>query len=413
MNQRNLAVGIDVGSTKITTAIGQMQEGGSIDLIGVGYAPSNGLRKGMVVDIEDTVSSISASLEEAERMSGLPINQAVVSIGGVHIQSTSSKGVIAVSRPDGEITDNDVLRVLDAARAVSVPPNREILHALPRNYSIDGQTGIKDPMGMSGIRLEVETQVISGATATVKNLTKCLSQAGIQITDLVFTPLAAGRALLSKRQREIGVALIDIGGGTTSYAIYEEGDVLHAGVLPIGATHITNDIAIGLRTSIDTAEIIKVKYGSAIPERFNGTEEVDLKKIDKNEEGTINLKYVAEIIEARLTEILVMVRDELRKVGREGMLPAGVILTGGGAKQDGLVELAKQTLRLPSQVGVVSHDVSGMVDNLGDPLYSASVGLMLWGLEAGKAPSNQKGSNPIKLGSALTKARGIFKQFLP
>ena len=266
---------------------------------------------------------------------------------------------------------------------------------------------------MSGIRLEVETQVISGAGATVKNLNKCLSQAGVAITDMVFTPLAAGKAVLSKRQREIGVAIIDIGGGTTSFAVYEEGDVLHAGVLPIGATHITNDIAIGLRTNIDTAEIIKIKYGSALPESFNGHEEIDLRKVDKNEEGGANLKYIADIIEARLTEVLVMVRDELRKVGREGMLPAGIILTGGGAKQTGIIELAKNTLRLPAQIGGVSHEVSGMVDNLGDPLYSASIGLMLWGLEAGNAAPQAKGGSSFKIGSALGKAKGLFKQFLP
>lgn len=411
MIHRNIAVGIDIGSTKIATTIGQSQENG-IDIIGVGFAPSNGLRKGMVVDIEETVSSISASLEEAERMSGLPITEAVVSIGGVHIQSTSSKGVIAVSRPDGEITDNDTLRVLDAARAVSVPPNRQILHAIPRNYSIDGQTGITDPVGMSGIRLEVETQVISGATATIKNLTKCLSQAGVAITDMVFTPMAASRCLLSKRQREIGVTVIDIGGGTTSFVVFEEGDILHAGVLPIGATHITNDIAIGLRTSIDTAEILKIKYGTALPDNF-GDQTIDLKKINKNEEGEAGLKYISQIIEARLNEILLMVRDELRKVGRDGMLPAGIILTGGGAKQQGIIELAKDTLRLPVQIGEITHDVAGMVDNLSDPMYSASVGLMLWGLEAGNSASPTKRSNSINFGPTLGKAKSIFKNFLP
>lgn len=412
MSQRNIAVGIDVGSTKIATIVGQLQENG-IDIIGVGFAQSNGLRKGMVVDIEETVSSISASLEEAERMSGLPINEANVSIGGIHIQSTSSKGVIAVSRQDGEITDNDILRVLDAAKAVSVPPNREILHALPRNYAVDGQPGIKDPVGMNGIRLEVETQVISGATATTKNLTKCLSQAGVNVADLVFTPLAASRSVLSKRQREVGVAVVDIGGGTTSFAIFEEGDILHAGVLPIGATHITNDIAIGLRTTIDTAEIIKIKYGTAMPDKVDPDEELDLKKIDKNEDGKANLKYVSDIIEARLSEIMVMIRDELRKVGRDGMLPAGVVLTGGGAKQEGIIELTKNTLRLPAQVGTIIHDVSGMVDNITDPMYAASVGLMLWGLEAGNSLSTSKRTTSFKLGSALGKAKGFLKHLLP
>jgi cell division protein FtsA len=412
MSQRNVVVGIDVGSTKIATTIGNMQEKG-IDIIGVGFAPSNGLRKGMVVDIEETVSSISASLEEAERMSGLPVTEALVSIGGIHIQSSASKGVIAVSRQDGEIVENDVLRVLDAARSVSVPPNREILHALPRVYAIDGQTDIKDPIGMTGIRLEVETQVISGAAAPIKNLTKCLEQAGIHVSDMVFTPLAAARAVLSKRQMEIGVALVDIGGGTTSFAIYEEGDVIHAGVLPVGATHITNDIAIGLRTSIDTAEVIKIKYGNACPEKVPANAELDLKKIDAQEEGKIQLHYVAEIIEARLNEILVMIRDELRKVGREGMLPAGVVLTGGGAKQEGIIELSKQVLKLPAQVGQLTHDVSGMIDNISDPLYSASVGLMLWGLEAGNATASPKRGVAQPLTGALGRAKSLFKNILP
>jgi len=412
MSQRNVVVGIDVGSTKIATVIGHQQENG-IDIIGVGFAPSNGLRKGMVVDIEETVSSISASLEEAERMSGIPVTDALVSIGGIHIQATSSKGIVAISRADGEITDNDTLRVLDAARSVSVPPNREILHAIPRGYTVDGQESIKDPVGMNGIRLEVDTQVISGATAPVKNLAKCLQQAGVNITEMVFTPLAASRAILSKRQREIGVLLIDIGGGTTNFALFEEGVILHAGVIPVGATHITNDIAIGLRTSIDIAEVIKVQYGCANPEKVPVDKELDLKKIDKNEEGTVNLHYVAEIIEARLNEILIMIRDELRKVGRDGMLPAGIVFTGGGAKQDGLVELAKNSLKLPAQIGTLTHDVSGMVDNISDPLYSSSVGLMLWGLEAGNTTQAPKSGTSVNIGSAFSKARNIFKNILP
>ncbi|CAN5171025.1 cell division protein FtsA [soil metagenome] len=412
MSQRNVVVGIDVGSTKIATVIGQHQENG-IDIIGVGFAPSNGLRKGMVVDIEETVSSISASLEEAERMSGIPVTEAVVSIGGVHIQATSSKGIVAISRQDGEITDNDTLRVLDAAKSVSVPPNREILHAIPRAYIVDGQESIKDPVGMTGIRLEVDTQVVSGATAPVKNLAKCLAQAGVTVTDMIFTPLADAAAVLSKRQKEIGVALVDIGGGTTSYALYEEGVILHAGVLPIGATHITNDIAIGLRTSIDIAEMIKVHHGSATPEKIDPDKELQLSKLDKNEEGTANLRYVAEIIEARLTEILHMIREEIRKIGRDGMLPAGVVFTGGGAKQAGLVELAKNTLRLPAQIGQLTHDVSGMVDNISDPLYSASVGLMLWGLEAGNDAKSSKSGSSIDFGSAISKAKNVFKKILP
>lgn len=413
MAHRNVVVGIDIGSTKIATTVGQLQDT-SIDIIGIGFAPSSGISKGMVIDIEETVSSISASLEEAERMSGIPITEAFVSIGGVHIQATSSRGVIAVAHTNGEVTDNDVIRALDAAKAVSVPSNREILHALPRSYMIDGQSGIKYPIGMSGIRLEVDTQVISGATAVIKNLTKCLAQAGVNVQEFVFTPLADARSLLSKRQREIGVCLIDIGGNTTSFAVFEEGDILHAGVLPIGATHITNDIAIGLRTSIDVAEVIKVKYGTALPEKVDPDAIIDLAKIDKQEEGDVNLKYVSEIIEARMNEILLMVKEELHKVGRDGMLPGGIVLTGGGSKQTGIIELTKNTLRLPAQVGKLTHDVAGMVDNVSDPLYAASIGLMLWGLEAGNTTSiSHKSSSLPSLGSAVSKAKSIFKNLLP
>jgi cell division protein FtsA len=408
MAQRNIAVGIDVGTTKIAASVGQVQENG-IDIIGVGFAPSNGLSKGVVVDIEETVSSISACLEEAERMSGLPITEAVVNIGGNHIQTAPSRGVIAVSRPDGEVAENDVLRVLDAARSVSVPTNREILHAIPRWYSVDGQPGIKDPLGMTGIRLEVETQVISGATGSIKNLNKCMAQAGVNVTDFVFTPLAAARALLNKRQKDLGVAVVDIGGGTTSFAIYEEGYILHAGVLPVGATHITNDIAIGLRTSIDTAEIIKIKYGTGLPEQVDEEKMLNLSKIDKKFDEEVSLKLVAEIIEARLIEILNMIQDELRRVGKNGMLPAGVVLTGGGAKLDGITEVAKHILQLPVEVGEITHNISGMVDNIADPLYASSVGLMLWGLEANNS-SPKKGSG-IKIPGSIGKARSFFKRF--
>ncbi len=414
MNQKHIAVGIDVGSTKVATTIGQATEHG-VDIIGVGFAPSTGVRKGVVTDIEETVSSIAASLEEAERMSGIPVTEAVINIGGVQMQTTSSKGVIAIARQDGEISENDVVRVLDSAKAVSVPANREILHMIPRNFVVDGHEGVKDPIGMSGIRLEVEAQVISSAAAAVKNLTKCLSQGGVEVTDLVFTPLATAKSVLSKRQKEIGVCLIDIGGATTTFSVFEEGDVLHAGVLPVGASHITNDIAIGMRTSIDTAELLKIKYGVALPDQVDEDEEIDLHKLDPNESGTANRHYVAQIIEARMNEILVMVRDELRKIGRDGMLPAGLVLTGGGAKQTGIIDLTKQTMRLPAQVGQVTHSLAGMVDNIQDPLYAASIGLMLWGLEA---PNPQRRSNSGKgisnqLGSAYSKASGFIKHLFP
>jgi cell division protein FtsA len=412
MSQRSVIAGIDIGSTKVAAVVGQQQENGGLDILGVGFAPNTGLRKGTVVDIEDTVSAVAAALEEVERMSGLPITRAAVSIGGTHMQVTTSRGIVAIGR-EGEINDNDILRVLDAARSTAVPTNREILHAVPRQYMVDGQDGVKDPVGMSGIRLEVDTLMVSGTTAPVKNLTKCLSQAGVQIDDLVFTPFASAKAVLTRRQQEIGVCMVDIGGGTTSYAVYEEGALVTAGVLPIGSSHITNDIAIGLRTTIDVAEAIKVHHGNARPAKIDPDKVIQLKSLDRNEEGEANLHYVAEIIEARTNEILLMIRDELRKIGRDGNLPAGVVFTGGGAKLAGLPELAKETLRLPAQTSKITHDVSGMVDNVGDPLYAASIGLMLWGLEATNGAKPARRTLSPNLGGSWQKVTQFFRQLLP
>lgn len=405
-------VGLDVGSTKIATVVGQPHEG-VIDIIGVGKSSSSGLRKGMVTDIEETVSSISVSLEEAERMSGTPLQDAFVSIGGTSIVAENSKGVIAVSRADGEISESDVNRVIEAARAIPNSPNQEIIHVIPRSFTIDGQTGIKDPVGMSGIRLEVDALVVSTSTSSVKNLSKCVNQSGLQINELIFSPLATAKFLLSKRQKEIGVLLVDIGSATTNYAVYEEGDILTCGVIPIGSSHISNDIAIGLRINIDTAEAIKIKYGSAYPEKINEKDEIDLSKIDKTEEGSVNVKYVAEIIEARLNEIFLMVKEVLTEINRDGMLPAGVILTGGGSKLDGLVDFAKDYLHLPAQVGVALPELTGLVDKLSDPVYATAIGLMTWGLDSNTTPATNPLNQVPGVAGILDKAKNIFKQFMP
>ncbi len=339
----------------------------------------------------------------------MALTDAFVSINGTHINSDTSKGVIAVSRADGEISENDIVRVIEAAKAMPALPNREILHIIPKNYTVDGQEGIKDPVGMTGVRLEVETQVISGSVNAIKNITKCVAQAGLKITGLVYSPLATSRILLSKRQREIGVALIDIGANTTSLTVFEEGDILSTAVLPVGSSHITNDIAIGLRTTIDVAEAVKIKYGSATPEKVSERTTIELSKFDKNEDSVADARYIAEIIEARLNEIFMMVKDELRKVGREGMLPAGVILTGGGARTDSVVELAKETLRLPAQIGIPMVEVSGMIDKIEDPIYATSVGLLAWGTDLTGGKSAQNSYNE----DFVNKLKGVFRNFLP
>lgn len=410
MTKKQVSVGLDIGSAKVVVCIAAGEEG-IIDILGIGKAASNGVRKGTVVDIEETVSAISAALDEAEKMSDISVNSVVVGIGDANVTSEISHGVIAVAKSDGEITEEDAMRVIEAARAVPNQPNREILHVIPKTFSIDGQGGITDPVGMSGIRLEVDTNIISGSLPAIKNLNRCVTQAGLSVADLVFSPLATAKTMLSRQQKEIGVILIDIGAGATKYVVFEEGDLLHSGVLPIGSGHITNDIAIGLRTNISLAETIKIKYGYASPEKIDEKEEIDLSKLDKSESGSVNVKYIAEIIEARLNEMFMLIRDDLRSINREGMLPAGVVLTGGGAKLEGVSEMVKDVLRLPSQIGKPEISLSGVVDNLGDPVYATSAGLAVWGIESGSASSGK--SISLDTDGMVGKLKSVFKHFLP
>ncbi len=407
-----MIAGLDVGSTKIATCVGQYQDG-VVDIIGLGSTPSSGMRKGVVVDIEETTSSISQALDEAEQMCGSPIPSAVVGISGSHIQSTSNKGVVAISRADGEISENDVDRVIQAAKVLPNTPNREILHIIPRQFIVDGAEGVFDPVGMNGIRLETEAIIISGGSMAIKNLSKCVLSAGLDIQEVVYSPLASAKALISKQQMELGVALMDIGAQTTSVTIFEEGDVLHTTAIPLGSSHITNDIAIGLRTSIDVAEKIKIKHGAAKAEQYNDKDSLDLSTLSDMDNDSVSLKYISEIIEARLNEMLLMIRDELRSVGKDGMLPAGIVLTGGGCQINGLTDLVKETLRLPAQIGKPLQPLSGMIDKLNDPLYSTCVGLMMWNLENhGSIRQNSK-VDFSKMGTAVDKARGFLKQFMP
>lgn len=413
MSKQQIVVGLDIGSTKTVVCVGTVKEG-VIDIIGLSKKPNNGMRKGTVVDIEETISSITASLEEAERMAGIPINSVYTSIGGSHISSVNSKGVVAISRADGEISQVDVERVIEAARAVAMPPNQEILHIIPKYFIVDGQEQIKDPIGMTGVRLEIEAHVIGVSTSALKNLIKCIGQTGLQINELIFAPLAIAKVLLSKKQKEVGVLLLGLGASTTQLAVFEEGNLIHAKVLPIGSEHLTNDIAIGLRTTLEAAEKIKIKYADSDAKKIKETEQVKLSSFDPTAEDKISRKYIAEIVEARLVEIFSMVRDELKEIGRDGMLPAGVVLTGGGAKLNGLVEFCKEYLRLPTQIGYPISEVSGLVDKLDDPSYTASVGLMLWGLkdqEENKGMSFKFDSKNVN--TIVDKAKNLFKQFMP
>ncbi|MDZ7798630.1 MAG: cell division protein FtsA [Patescibacteria group bacterium] len=380
MAKEEIITGLDIGSSYIRAVVGQKNPNDEkLHIMGLASQPSEGVSKGVVTSIEETVSSISQCLEKVERMTGIPAENAFVGISGSHINSQDSHGVIAVAKADGEIKEEDVERVVEAAQAVATPPNFEILHVIPRSFTVDNQKGIKDPVGMTGIRLEVEAQIIQGLSSQIKNLTKSVYRTGVDIEDLVLGVLASSESCLTKRQKNLGVALVNIGSSTTSLVVFEEGDVLHTKILPIGSSHITNDIAIGLRTSIDLAEKIKLEYGSALPDDISKREEINLGELEGGDNNKVSKKQVAEIIEARLEEIFKMIDKELQKIDRSGLLPAGVVITGGGAKLPGLIKVAKKEFRLPSSVGSPQEFVSA-IDKANDPAFSTAIGLVVWGL---------------------------------
>lgn len=406
--QEEVYIGLDIGSTKVACVVGLHEEGSSMpSVIGVGTAPTNGMRRGVVVDVEETVSSITAAVDEAERISGVAIDRATISIDGANVSSMNSKGVIAVGRADQEITVDDLRRAEEAATAVHLPPNREILQVFPRSYTVDGQANIKDPVGMNGVRLEVETHIITGATPAIKNLNRSIYQAGIDIEGQVLVPLAAARAVLSKRQKELGVAVVDIGGGTTGIAVYEEGDVLYSSVLPVGSAHITNDLAIGLRTNVDIAEKVKLRYAKADHPKGGASEKIRIEELE-GDDVLVSRKELSKIVNARLDEILQMVRGELRQVGKDVMLPAGIVLTGGGAKLEGLEDYAREILKLPVVIGR-PEGFSGMVDKISDPAFAAPVGLMLENMSFG----GQTDRTNAKLGATVDRIKQTLRNLLP
>jgi cell division protein FtsA len=415
MAQQQYLVGLDIGSSSVRVVVGKIDETTQApSIIGVGETPSSGIRKGVVVDIEEAVSTISSALEKVERMTGVPITHATVAIGGAHISSIESHGVIAVSRADGEITENDIIRVIDASQAISIPQNREIIHVIPKNFVVDGQSGIKDPLGMTGIRLEVDTVIVQAAVPFIKNLTKALEQAGLRVDDMVLAPLAAAESVLTKRQKELGVALVDMGGGTTGLVVFEEGQLLHTSIVPVGSGHITNDVAIGLRTSIETAEKVKQEYAHAIPREISRSDEIDLSKIDPAEEESVSRHHLAEIAEARLEEIFELINKELKQINRDGQLPAGVVFTGAGAKLPGVLELAKKQLRLPVQLGIPAN-VTTIIDRVEDPSYATAVGLVLWANEylGGGKSSAPNFAKKLLDNDGVDKMKKLFKKFLP
>ncbi len=412
MNRSNTFTGIDIGSSTVRVVVAQKDTASEeVKILGIGSVPMRGMQKGIITDVEEAVAALTEARDMAERVSGVIVEKAYVSINGSHLVSQNLRGIIAVSRADGEITPDDVDRVINAAQAISLPPNREIIHVLPQNYIVDGQEHISDPVGMTGVRLEVEAHIIEGSTPPIKNIAKVVNQSGVHIEDFVFAPLAAALAVLDKRQKELGVVVVDLGAGTTSMVVYEENVLLHTSVLPVGASHITNDIAIGLRTSLDIAEAIKTAHGTALANDVPQNESLSIEG-DSGEEESISRKEVASIIAARLDELFSFVDRELKSIGRSGILPAGVILTGGGAHMDGIVELAKKRLRLPVRIGRPQM-LSGLSDSTDESDFAVAIGLIYFAIQDQDRSSSFRSVRLPNIGSTISTIRNWAKNFLP
>src|SRR5215210_1774513 len=377
-------VGIDVGTTKVCTIVAQVQDNGRANVLGVGLTPSKGLDKGVVVNIDDAVNAIATSVEKAERLSGYRIGTAFVGVAGRHISSLNSRGVVAVARSDHEITRNDIARAVEAAQSVAIPTQREVIHVIPRAYVVDGHEGIRDPIGMSGFRLEVETHIVTGEVMAIQNLIKSVQRAGVEIDDLVLQPLASGEAVLTADDKDRGVVLVDIGGGTTDIAVFVQGGIWHSVVLPLGGNHLTNDLVYVLHTPHNTAEYLKLKYGQAIAREPEEGEEdaIDTESFAPGERQQISRYYLNQIIQARVEQILDLVGNEIRRSGYEGLLPAGIVLTGGSAQLPGVDELAREMLGLPVRIGIPAN-LTGLAEAVDAPPYATGVGLVRWGVTKG------------------------------
>jgi cell division protein FtsA len=370
-------VGIDVGTSKVCALIGEVARDGRLTVIGHGTVPSVGLKKGVVVNIEQTVRSIADAVERAERLSGWKIDRAFVNVGGPHVESLSSKGQVAVTAHHREVTREDVNRAIEVARAVSIPSNREVLHVERRGFIVDGQEGVKDPLGMSALRLEVETLIITASATAVQNLSKCVAAAGVKIDELVVSSLTSAAAVLNDTEKDLGVAVADLGAGTVDLVMFDEGSPFYVGVLPVGGNNVTNDIAIGLKTSLPVAEQLKIQHGTCDLRGVDAEQEISVAAFGEDAGRTVSRLEVSQIVEARMRELFEMVAAEMRTAG-SGMLPAGLILTGGAAQLAGAADLGREVLQIPVRVAGPAG-VSGLVDTITTPAYSTAIGLLRWG----------------------------------
>jgi len=394
--QEEIIVGLDIGTTKIAAIVGEVTADGT-DIIGIGTAPSKGLRKGVVVNIDATVDAIQAAIGEAENMAGCEVSTVYANISGGHIRGLNSHGVVAVK--DKEIRDSDVGRVIEAAKAMAIPLDREVLHVLPQEYLIDDQDGIRDPLGMAGVRLESKVHIVTTAVTSAQNVVKCANRCGLQVADIVLDPLASAEAVIEDDEKELGVALVDVGGGTADIALFVDGAIVHTSVLPLGGGHVTNDIAVGLRTPLESAEGIKKKYGCALPELVSDDETMEVPSVGGRDPRILSRQLLVKIIQPRVEEIFEHIRREIARSGYWDALAAGAVLTGGATSMEGVPELAEDVLGIPTRRGL-PRGVGGLTDVVRSPSYSTGVGLVRFGTR----------EEQLGLRQSAHSDRGLFKR---
>ncbi len=374
--EKKLIVGLDIGTSKVVAIVGEISTEGTTDIIGIGSHPSSGLKKGVVVNIESTVQSIQRAVEEAELMAGCQIHSVFAGIAGSHIRSLNSHGIVAIR--DSEVNASDVERVIDAAKAVAIPADQRILHILPQEFIIDNQEGIREPVGMSGVRLEAKVHMVSGAVSAAQNIVKCIRRCGLEVDDIILEQLASSYSVLTEDEKELGVCIVDIGGGTTDIAIFTEGAIRHTAVIPIAGDQVTNDIAVALRTPTQHAEDIKIRYACALRQLTSLEDTIEVPGVGEREPRKMSRQTLAEVVEPRYEELFTLIQAELRRSGFEEIIPAGIVLTGGSSKMEGLIELAEEVFHMPVRLGL-PQGVQGLVDVVRNPIHATGVGLLLYG----------------------------------
>lgn len=415
MQHSKIICGIDIGTSKVTTIVGQFFEvEDRFNVIAVSSTPSAGFRKGQIINLDQATQTITQSIESAERMAGFQLKSAHISISAPHIESVNSQGVVAVSTPNGEITHSDITRVIEAAEAVTLPAGKELIHTIPRRYTVDGQEGVIDPIGMNGVRLELESHLILASSPSLKNLYKCLEEVGIDIDSLVFSGLATAKAALTNTEKELGVALIDIGGSVTSLTIYTEGSPVYSSVIPVGANNVTNDLAIGLRLSIEDADKIKLKINKIV-EAKKLEDDVDLSVfgILSEEKHKISLQTAVNgIIKPRLEELFTLIYDQIETSGFSALIPAGIVITGGGAQTINAKDICSKVIPLPLRIASPPK-LGGIVDDILNPSYTSSIGLLMYGLEQSKTSSTSNKKNKTNVSGLFNKIKSLIEPLLP